>query len=110
MVSRGLVPMRERMRRAARGRQAATACGGWRAGHNGGDAATGIKRETSVLGLKQTCAGYPGISPFDPGCVFLHGQDPQQTSLNGFRVPGIALLFSAPLIWINFSPLNSAAV
>ena len=28
------------MRRAARDRQAATDCGGWRAGHNGGDAAT----------------------------------------------------------------------
>jgi len=27
------------MRRAARNRQAATVCGGWRAGHNGGGAA-----------------------------------------------------------------------
>ena len=33
-----LIPMRDRMRRAARNRQAATGCGGWRDGHNGGDA------------------------------------------------------------------------
>jgi len=35
-----LVPMRVKMRRAAQQRQAATDCGGWRAGHNGGDAAS----------------------------------------------------------------------
>src|SRR6267378_4614446 len=49
MVSRDLLPMRERMRPATMDRQAATDCGGWRDGHNGGDAASplsGVKRKS----------------------------------------------------------------
>ena len=53
MVSRDLVPMRERMRPATMDRQAATDCGGWRAGHNGGDAAPRRRLLDSKRATKQ---------------------------------------------------------
>src|SRR5258705_11622889 len=67
MVSRDLVPMRERMRRATRAGQAAADCGGLRAGHNGGDAASplsGVKRK-SDFGAVRAAAFDPkaGIEP-----------------------------------------------
>src|SRR6476660_1032864 len=56
----GLGAHRTRMRPADRKRQAATNCGGWRAGHNGGDAAPPVRCRCVSTGFgRSSSSKYP---------------------------------------------------
>ena len=68
----GLGAHRTRMRPADRKRQAATNCGGWRAGHNGGDAAPPVRCRCVSTGFGRSSSSKYPTAPY----TFVSFRDP----------------------------------